>query len=84
MLFEEQPEGEYRIYAGAIEAPAQTGYLAAVVVSRPDGPDGKPRVAFKDHELAPGHRWESAEEALRFALRRGQEIIRNRPNLLGC
>ena len=32
MHFDERDEGDYRIYAGALEAPRGDGYIAAVVV----------------------------------------------------
>jgi hypothetical protein len=48
MRFDERVEGDYRIYAGALEARCGDGYTAA--------------------GLAGGHRWESADEALRYAL----------------
>ena len=35
MKFDEEDEGPYRIYAGAIEAPQGDGWEAAVIVSRP-------------------------------------------------
>ena len=34
MQFHETTEGPYRIFAGAIEAPAHGGYFAALVVNR--------------------------------------------------
>ena len=34
MHFDERNEGDYRIFAGALEAAQGDGYIAAVVVSR--------------------------------------------------
>lgn len=84
MQFQETTEGPYRIFAGAIEAPSRSGYLAALVVNRSSGPAQTPREAFRDTLLAAGYCWPSADEALRYALHRGQEIVRRRPALLAC
>jgi hypothetical protein len=81
MQFHETTEGPYRIFAGAIEAPAHGGYFAALVVNRTGA---APREAFRDTQLAAGYRWPSAEQALRYAVQRGQEIVRRRPALLTC
>jgi len=77
-------EGEYRIYAGAIEATNSAGYLAALVVSRIGGQNGRPKEAFRDTQLAAGYRWDSPQDALRYALMKGQEIVRRKPALLAC
>jgi hypothetical protein len=82
MHFQETTEGDYRIFAGAIEAPARGGYFAALVVNRAAG--SGPLEAFRDTLLAAGYRWPSAEEALRYAVQRGQEIVRRRPAMLAC
>jgi hypothetical protein len=84
MQFQETTEGPYRIFAGAIEAPSRSGYFAALVVNRSSGPAQTPREAFRDTLLAAGYCWPSADEALRYALHRGQEIVRRRPALLAC
>jgi len=83
MHFQETTEGDYRIFAGAIEAPARGGYFAALVVNR-TGPTQRPLEAFRDTLLAAGYRWPSADEALRYAVQRGQEIVRRRPTMLTC
>lgn len=82
MHFDERNEGDYRIYAGALESPG--GYVAAVVVSRWRGIHNPPREAFRDVALSGGHRWDSPVEALSFALRQAQDIIRKEPQRLGC
>lgn len=84
MLFDEITEGAYRIFAGAIEAPARDGYLAALVVNRTDGERFQGREAYRDTALAAGYAWPSADAALRYAVQRGQEIVRRRPALLAC
>ena len=84
MHFQETTEGDYRIFAGAIEAPSRSGYFAALVVSRAAGPRHGTLEAFRDTLLAAGYRWSSAEEALRYAVHRGQEIVRRRPAMLTC
>lgn len=84
MHFQETTEGDYRIFAGAIEAPARGGYFAALVVNRTAGTTHGPLEAFRDTLLAAGYRWPSAEEALRYAVARGQDIVRRRPAMLTC
>jgi hypothetical protein len=84
MHFHETTEGDYRIFAGAIEAPSRSGYLAALVVNRTDAEHRTQREAFRDTSLAAGYAWPSADEALRYAVQRGQEIVRRRPTLLTC
>jgi hypothetical protein len=82
MHFEERAIGDYRIYAGALEA--QGGYVAAVVVNRTHSPNGKPREAFRDTSMSGGHRWPSATDALSFALKQAQDIIEDHPQRLFC
>ena len=84
MHFDELNEGDYRIYAGAIEAPMGAGYVAAVVVSRQQGVPNGPREAWRDSSLAGGHRWPSPGEALSYAMARGQSVIRQEPHRLAC
>lgn len=85
MQFHETTEGDYRIFAGAIEAPARGGYLAALVVNRTHGSERKAqREVYRDTSLAAGYTWPSADAALRYAVQRGQEIVRHRPALLAC
>lgn len=83
MHFEERNEGDYRIYAGALESKGG-GYVAAVVVSRWRGVHNPPREAFRDISLSGGHRWPSPNEALSYAVRQAQDIIRKDPHRLGC
>ena len=82
MHFQERTEGEYRIYAGALEAPGGEGYIAAVVVNRQRGDDLRPSEAFRDEKLAGGHRWQTAEAALLYAIARGREIVRTEARVL--
>ena len=46
MIFDERTEGDYRIYAGALEAPRGQGYIAALVVNRIGDAGHKPREAI--------------------------------------
>ena len=74
MRFDEQTEGDYRIYVGALEAPGGQGYTATLVVSREVGK----QEAFRDESLACGHRWPSPDEAMSYALARGRDLVRKR------
>jgi hypothetical protein len=71
MQFAEAHEGDWRIYAGALEARGG-GYTAAVVVQHA----AAAREAWRDDALACGYRWPSAEEALRYAVARGRDRAR--------
>jgi hypothetical protein len=84
MQFDEISEGEYRIYAGALEAPSGDGYIAAVVVNRLRGSGQPPREAFRDTSLSGGHRWRSARDALSYALARAREVIRTEQHRLAA
>jgi hypothetical protein len=82
MRFHEETEGDYRIYAGAVEAPQGAGYIAAVVVRREQCQP--PQVAWRDDSVACGYRWASPEQAIAYALTRARELIRHRPAMLRC
>ncbi|HEX7383321.1 MAG TPA: hypothetical protein VF291_03350 [Burkholderiaceae bacterium] len=84
MHFDERDEGDYRIYAGALEAPRGGGYIAAVVVKRIRGARDGPREAWRDESLAGGHRWLSPHEALHYALDKARELIRCERHRLAC
>jgi hypothetical protein len=84
MHFDERNEGDYRIYAGALEAPRGDGYIAAVIVSRVGGVSNTPREAYRDIALAGGHRWVSASAALSFAMTQALQVIRTQPDRLMC
>lgn len=83
MQFSEAHEGNYRIYAGALEAPQGAGWIAAVVVSRVNG-STRGREAWRDDSVACGHRWDSPEEAIRYAVQRARDVIRTRSGMLAC
>jgi hypothetical protein len=83
MRFQEITEGNYRIYAGAVEAPRGDGYIAAVVVSRLHGSTPQ-REAYRDESVACGHRWPSPEEAIGYALSRARELVRSQSRMLAC
>jgi hypothetical protein len=76
MHFDERDEGEYRIYAGAIETP-DGGYRATAVVMRMRGV-ARPVEVFRDENLSGGHAWEEPERALRFAIKTASSIVRER------
>jgi len=84
MRFTEGREGDYRIYAGALEAPGGQGYTAALVLSRVGGEPGRPGEAFRDDHLACGYRWPTADEALHYAMNRARELVRSRSSKLTC
>ena len=84
MRFDERTEGDYRIYAGALEAPRGEGYIAATIVQRLRGVPNAPREAYRDESMACGHRWESAEAALTYALNKAREVLRSQSRTLAC
>ncbi|HRH89413.1 MAG TPA: hypothetical protein PLO41_21410 [Rubrivivax sp.] len=84
MIFDERTEGDYRIYAGALEAPRGAGYIAALVVNRVRGTDGAPREAYRDDCLACGHRWPCPHAALSYALGMARRLIRREQHRLHC
>lgn len=75
MKFEDRVDGDYRIYAGALDVLRGDGYIAAVVVNRMSRQHLRGQEVFRDESLACGHRWPSADEALMFALCRAREWI---------
>ena len=84
MTLDERDEGDYRIYAGALEGVQGDGYIAAVVVSRVRNTDRAPREAFRDEALACGHRWARPEDALSYAIGKGREVVRTERMRLAC
>lgn len=77
MQFQQAELGDYRIYAGAVEAAPQGGYIAALVVNRRVEAAGRrEREAYRDESLGCGYLWETADEALSYALTRAREMIR--------
>jgi hypothetical protein len=84
MRFDEREIGDYRIFAGALEALKGDGYTATMIVQRVHGAAGGPREVLRDEGLACGHRWESADAALAYAINKAQEAIRKRSELLPC
>jgi hypothetical protein len=84
MHFDERNIGDYRVYAGALEGPQGDGYIAAMVVQRVHGVPGVPREALRDESLACGHRWQSADAALAYAMGKAQEAIRSGSPMLAC
>jgi hypothetical protein len=82
MILEERDEGDYRIYGGAVEAVQGGGHIAALVVLRHAA--SGPREAFRDEAVAGGHRWAMADEALRYAICKGREVVRTERHRLRC
>ena len=82
MQFNERDEGDYRIYAGALESQLGDGYIAALIVNRISG--GAPREVYRDVSLAGGHRWQSPDAALRYAMAKGCDVLRSEPHRLAC
>ena len=83
MHFDERNIGDYRVYAGALEGPQGDGYIAALIVQRVQGVP-TPREALRDESLACGHRWQSADAALAYAISKAQDAIRNQSPMLAC
>ena len=84
MHFDERNVGDYRIFAGALEGPKGDGYIAAMIVQRVKGVPGVPREVMRDESLACGHRWESPDDALAYAISKALEAIRIRSSALAC
>jgi hypothetical protein len=84
MQVDAQLQGDYRIVARALPAPARHGYIAAVLVQRVRGGAGTPRDAYHEDELAGGYAWPSAQAARLFALAKGQEVVRTETFRLSC
>lgn len=74
MHFEERDVGDFRIYAGAVEA--QGGYVAGVAVHRLRGVTRPPEMMLRDDSLFGGHRFASPQDALNRALDAGHRAIR--------
>ena len=81
MQFDQFAMGEYRIFTGALESPVGDGYIAALIILR--SPNW-PREVFRDESLACGHRWESADAALAYAMAKSREVIRCQETLLAA
>jgi hypothetical protein len=84
MNFDEKMEGDYRIYAGAVESLQGDGYIAAVVINRVRGDKHSLREAFRDESLACGHRWASPDAALQYAVTKARELIHTEGARLAC
>ena len=82
MNFDERIEGDYRIYAGALEGPMGDGYIAAVVVNRIGGAADIAHEIYRDETLACGHRWASADAALLYAVTKARQVISSEPHRL--
>ena len=84
MHFDESTVGEYRVFSGAIESPVGDGYIAALVVLHHCGRPHKAKELYRDESLACGHRWESAEAALAYAMTKAKDVIRRHEPLMAA
>lgn len=85
MYFDEREEGDYRIYAAATKASVGEGYFAAVVVKRVRGGTVEPGAeAYRDENLACGHRWVDPKGALAYAISKSLQLIRSESSALRC
>ena len=75
MVFEEHNDGDFHVYAGAIEAHWGKGYTAALVVSQQGRGGGGSAEIFRDDQLAQRRHWPTTEAALRYAMRKGQQVV---------
>jgi len=83
MRFKEAEIGNYRVYAGAVEAP-QGGYTAGVAVEQVRGIFGGPRRVMFDGQLNGGHRFGDAASALQQALAVGRKAVYDQLSLARC
>lgn len=79
MDMQERQVGDFRIYAGALEAP-DGGYIAAVEVHRVGRGDAA-EVIFSSERISGGHRFDVAALALRHALDVGHQAVRLRVSM---
>jgi hypothetical protein len=85
MKLTERDDGDYRIYAGAMEGPHGDGFIAAVVVRLRRLPAGAEREVWREDALSCGHRWPTQESALAHAVVKGREAVaRVRDTGLAC
>lgn len=82
MDVQQRQVGDFRIYAGALDAP-EGGYTAAVEVHRIGRDDDAAEVIFSSERVSGGHRFEAAALAVRHALDVGHQAIRLRESLGG-
>lgn len=76
MRFQQSELGDYRIYAGAVEA-AGRGYIAALIVNRrAEAPGSRELEAYRDDSLGCGYLWPTPDRAISYALTRAREMIR--------
>lgn len=80
MDMQERQVGDFRIYAGALDAP-DGGYIAAVEVHRVDAASDAAEVIFSSERISGGHRFEVAALALRHALDVGHQAVRLRVSM---
>jgi len=84
MNFDESTVGDYRVFSGAIESPIGDGYIAALIVLHNRTRPHQTTEVFRDESLSCGHRWESPEAALSYAMGKAREVIRRHEPLLAA
>jgi len=83
MRFQQSELGDYRIYAGAVEAAADRGYIAALIVSRrQEGAGNRELEAYRDDSLGCGYLWPTPDQAISYAMTRAREMIRKHSPVL--
>jgi hypothetical protein len=80
MYFQELDHGNFRIYAGAMEAPGRSGYIASVVVTQVRGNASVPQELYRADALGAGYCWPSPTKALNYA----KEFGLRRANAAAC
>jgi hypothetical protein len=76
MHFDEVDDGDFRIYAGALESKLGDGYTASVVMKRVRGAGANCDEVFREEGIACGHRWATPSEALSYAVTLAARVIR--------
>jgi hypothetical protein len=75
MHFDEKHMGNYRIFVGALEAPKGSGYTAMMVVEHIPNGTKRRREVIRDENMACGHQWPSASDALSYAIKKAQKAV---------
>ncbi len=79
MHFDQRDEGDFTIYAQAIET-SEGDYTAAAVVMQVRGVDEAVEV-FRDLNMSGGYAWDDPDRALHFAIHVATEVLRERTQL---
>jgi hypothetical protein len=73
----EREVGGYKIVA-MVNEPSTGGYVAGVRIECVNAQPGAARSVFEESSLSAGHRFDSAQAALRHALDMGHKVLRLR------